>query len=162
MSPERTDRDTGEPRRPPGPDGLPVVGNTHQYIKQPMGFFDELAEDVLAATHGEGVETVLDHRLEEYLETDFQVLAEGGQVVSIMGHVPEANGVPLYNKELTVRGLKMDNHPVRAPILGRLVRLMERDDLTPVVADTYDFTEVDQAHRDILAGGYVGKLVVTP
>jgi cytochrome P450 len=29
---------------PPGPDGLPVLGNTHQYIKQPMGFFDELAE----------------------------------------------------------------------------------------------------------------------
>jgi cytochrome P450 len=28
---------------PPGPDGLPVLGNTHQYIKQPMGFFDELA-----------------------------------------------------------------------------------------------------------------------
>lgn len=29
---------------PPGPDGIPVLGNTHQYIKQPMGFFDELAE----------------------------------------------------------------------------------------------------------------------
>jgi cytochrome P450 len=28
---------------PPGPDGLPVLGNTHQYIRQPMGFFDELA-----------------------------------------------------------------------------------------------------------------------
>lgn len=123
---------------------------------------DSLAEDVLAATDGEGVETVLDHRLEEYLETDFRVLAEGGQVVSIMGHVPEANGVPLYNKELTVRGLKMDNHPVRTPILERLVRLMERDDLTAAVADTYDLTEADQAHRDILAGGYVGKLVVTP
>jgi len=29
---------------PPGPDGLPVLGNAHRYIKQPMGFFDELAE----------------------------------------------------------------------------------------------------------------------
>jgi NADPH:quinone reductase and related Zn-dependent oxidoreductases len=123
---------------------------------------DSLVGNVLAATDGDGVETVLDHRLEEYLAVDLQVLTDGGQVVSIMGHVPEANGVPLYNKEITVRGLKMDNHPVRAPILERLVRLMERDDLSPVVADTYDITEVDQAHRDILAGGYVGKLVVTP
>ncbi|MFA1610812.1 cytochrome P450 [Halobellus rubicundus] len=29
---------------PPGPDGLPILGNTHQYIKQPIGFFDELIE----------------------------------------------------------------------------------------------------------------------
>jgi cytochrome P450 len=28
---------------PPGPDGIPVLGNTHQYVRQPMGFFDELA-----------------------------------------------------------------------------------------------------------------------
>ena len=36
--------DGGTNESPPGPDGLPVVGNTHQYVKQPMGFFDELAE----------------------------------------------------------------------------------------------------------------------
>ncbi len=35
--------ESGDDELPPGPDGLPVVGNTHQYIKQPMGFFDELA-----------------------------------------------------------------------------------------------------------------------
>lgn len=29
---------------PPGPDGLPVLGNTHQYVRRPMGFFDELAK----------------------------------------------------------------------------------------------------------------------
>lgn len=75
-----------------------------------------------------------------------------------MGHVPETNGVPLYNKEATVKPLKMDNRPVRTPILRRLTRLMERDDLTAVVADTYDFEDAAQAHRDILAGGSVGKL----
>jgi len=36
--------------RPPGPEGLPVLGNAHEYVKRPMGFFDELAEygDVVA------------------------------------------------------------------------------------------------------------------
>ncbi|MFC6942627.1 NADPH:quinone reductase [Salinirubellus sp. GCM10025818] len=123
---------------------------------------DALAEEVLAATDGAGVETVLDHKLEEHLDVDFQAVAEGGQIVAIMGHVPEASGVPLYTKEITVRGLRMDNHPVRAPTLERLARLMEREELTAVVADTYDFEETTQAHRDMATGGYVGKLVVTP
>jgi NADPH:quinone reductase-like Zn-dependent oxidoreductase len=57
---------------------------------------------------------------------------------------------------------EMDNHPVRRPALERLGRLLRRGDLTGVVADTYDLDEVAQAHRDVLAGGYVGKLVVTP
>lgn len=121
-----------------------------------------LAEEVLDATGGEGVETVLDHRLEEYLELDLEVLAEGGQVVSLMGNVPEASALPFYAKEVTLRALRMDNHPVRTPMLERVVRLMDRGDLTPVVANTYGLDEVGRAHRDLSEGGYVGKLVVTP
>jgi NADPH:quinone reductase-like Zn-dependent oxidoreductase len=123
---------------------------------------DTLAEDVMAATGGDGVETVLDHRLGEYLERDLQVVAEGGDIVALMGHLPSASGLPFYKKEVTVRALRMDNHPVRAPALARLARLMDRGDLTPVVADTYDFAAAAQAQTDVLTGGYVGKLVVTP
>jgi NADPH2:quinone reductase len=123
---------------------------------------ETLADDVVAATDGEGVETVLDHRLEQYLQTDLQVLTEGGDLVAIMGNIPATSGVPFYTKEVTVEALRMDNHPVRAPTLARLVRLMERGDLTPVVADTYDLEETPAAQADVLAGGYVGKLVVTP
>jgi NADPH:quinone reductase-like Zn-dependent oxidoreductase len=123
---------------------------------------DTLAEDVLAATGGDGVETVLDHRLQAYLEFDLEVLAENGQLVCLMGNIPDASGVPFYTKEITVQALRMDNHPVRAPTLYRLVRLMEHAELTPVVADTYDLEEVTQAQQDLLGGGYVGKLVVTP
>jgi len=123
---------------------------------------DTLAEDVLTATDGDGVETVLDHRLEAYLSLDLEVVAEGGQIVAIMGHVPEASGLPFYSKEVTLRALRMDNHPVRTPVLERLGRLLQRGDLTGIVAEAYDLDEVAQAHRDVLAGGYVGKLVVTP
>jgi NADPH2:quinone reductase len=123
---------------------------------------ETLAEDVVAATGGDGVETVLDHRLQQYLQTDLEVLAEGGEIVAIMGNIPDTSGVPFYTKEVTVQALRMDNHPVRAPTLDRLNRLLDRGDLTPVVADTYDFGEVAQAQADVLAGGYVGKLVVTP
>ncbi|QHS15889.1 quinone oxidoreductase family protein [Halopenitus persicus] len=123
---------------------------------------DSLAEDILAATDGAGVETVLDHRLEEYLDLDLSVVTEGGTIISTMGHIPETNGRPLYNKEVTIQPLKMDNHPTRQPVLERLARLMRRDVLTPVVADTYAFEDTARAHQEMLAGGYVGKLVVTP
>jgi NADPH2:quinone reductase len=121
---------------------------------------DSLAEDVRAATGG--VEVVLDHMAEEYLEVDLDVVAQGGQIVTIMGDLPAASGFPLRQKEVTVRGMSLGNRAERTPILRRLARLMERGELTPVVAGSYGFDEIAQAHRDVLAGGYVGKLVVTP
>jgi NADPH:quinone reductase-like Zn-dependent oxidoreductase len=123
---------------------------------------DTLAADVLDATDGEGVDVVLDHLLEQYLEVDLEVAAQGGQVVSVMGEVAAASGFPLRQKEVTLRGMSLGNRAERTPILERLARLLERGDLVPQVADTYGFDEVAQAHRDVLAGGYVGKLVVTP
>jgi NADPH2:quinone reductase len=123
---------------------------------------DTLRRDVLAATDGAGVETVLDHKLEEYLELDLQVVTEGGEIVAIMGHLPETSGLPFYSNEATIHALRMDNHPVRSPVLERLGRLLERGDLSPVVAETYDLEAAPQAQTDVLQGGYVGKLVVTP
>ena len=32
-----------DPERPPGPPRLPVLGNTHQYVRDPLGFFVETA-----------------------------------------------------------------------------------------------------------------------
>jgi NADPH2:quinone reductase len=123
---------------------------------------DSLAEDILAATGDAGVETILDHRLEEYLELDLSVVTEGGQIISTMGHIPQTNGRPFYGKEVTIQPLRMDNHPTRRPVLQRLARLMKQDVLTPVVADVYSIGDAGQAHQEILAGGYLGKLVVTP
>jgi NADPH2:quinone reductase len=123
---------------------------------------DSLAEDILAATDGAGIETILDHRFEEYLDLDLSVVTKGGTIISTMGHIPETNGHPFYNKEVTIQPLKMDNHPTRRPVLERLARLMKQDALTPVVADTYAFDDTARAHQEILTGGYVGKLVVTP
>jgi NADPH:quinone reductase-like Zn-dependent oxidoreductase len=123
---------------------------------------DSLAEDILAATDGAGVETILDHRLEEYLDLDLEVVTAGGQIISTMGQIPATNARPFYDTEVTVQPLKMDNRPVRRPTLERLVRLIEQDALTPVVADTYALEDATQAQQDLLAGGSLGKRVVTP
>lgn len=123
---------------------------------------DSLAEDVLAATDGAGMAAVLDHLLEQYLELDLRVLAPDGTVVATMGQLPAVDARPFYDTEATIRALKMDTRALRTPILERVVRLLDRDQLTAVVAETYDFESVPQAYRDLRAGGYVGKLVVTP
>jgi NADPH2:quinone reductase len=123
---------------------------------------DALAEDVLAATDGAGVDVVLDHHLEANFETDLAAAARGADVVALMGHVPSVDARPFYGREVTVHALRMDNHAARAPMLQRVRRLLASGDLTPVVADTYDLEETPRAHRDVVTGGYVGKLVVTP
>ncbi|MBZ6495484.1 NADPH:quinone reductase [Natrinema longum] len=123
---------------------------------------DTLAADVLDATDGSGVEIVLDHMLEEYLELDFEVVAPGGHIVTTMGGVPATDGAPLRNKEVTLRGMSLGNRAERRDILQRLCRLMERGELTAVVADSYDLEDAGRAHRDVLEGGSLGKLIVTP
>jgi len=62
---------------------------------------------------------------------------------------------------LKIRTVNIGYHPERRAILERLARLMERDELTAVVAGEYDVDEIARAHRDVLEGGYVGKLIVT-
>ena len=123
---------------------------------------DSLADSIDEATDGEGVDVVLDHMLGQYLDLDLEVAADGGRIVTITGDVPATGGAPLRNHEVTIRGMSMGNRPDRRAVLRRLARLMERGDLTAAVARTYDFDDVAQAHRDVLEGGYVGKLVVTP
>ena len=123
---------------------------------------DSLAEQVMDATDGEGVDVVLDHVLEKYLDVDLAVAAQGGRIVTITGDLPALSGGPLRNKELPLRGMSMGNRYERSHILARLGHLMERDELTAVVERTYDMDDIAEAHEAVLAGGYVGKLVVTP
>lgn len=100
--------------------------------------------------------------LDDHLDVDLEVAAQGGRIVTITGDVPAVGGGPFRNKEVTLRGMSMGNRPERRPILRRLATLLDRGELAPVVADTYPLDRIDDAHRDVLDGGHVGKLVLTP
>jgi NADPH2:quinone reductase len=123
---------------------------------------DTLAADVRSATDSTGVDVVLDHHLGQNFDANLEAAGRGADIVALMGHLPAADARPFYTKEVTVHALRMDNRPERAPMLRRVARLLARGDVTPVVSDTYDLAEAPRAHRDVLAGGYVGKLIVTP
>lgn len=123
---------------------------------------ETLAEEIQEATDNEGVDVILDHRLDDYLGLDLTVAAQNGRVVTITGDIPAVEDAPLQAKELTIKGMAIANTPERQPVLRRIARLAERGDLTAVVAETYDFEKVGEAHRAVTEGGYVGKLVVRP
>ena len=123
---------------------------------------ETLAGEIDDATDGEGVDVILDHRLDDYLGLDLTVAAQNGRVITITGGIPSVENPPLQHKELTIRGTAIANIPERRPILQRIARLIVRGDLAPVVAETYGFEDVGEAHRAVVEGGYVGKLIVRP
>jgi NADPH:quinone reductase-like Zn-dependent oxidoreductase len=124
----------------------------------------DLREAVTAASGG-GPDVILDHRLDDYLQFDADVAAQGARIVGVGENDPEVgftdDGVA-RGKELTCQFMSMFNTPdLRLP-LDRIAHLLGEGTLEITVARTYDLDEVADAHRDVLADSYFGKLVVTP
>lgn len=75
---------TEEPSKPPGPDGLPIVGNAHRYVFDPLDFRTEMAseyggishttvgpKDLYLVTDPEHVEEVLVANEEKFIKPQF-------------------------------------------------------------------------------------------
>jgi NADPH:quinone reductase-like Zn-dependent oxidoreductase len=124
---------------------------------------DDLQEEVRAET--DGVDVVLDHRLDDYLQFDAEVAATGGRVVGIGENDPEVgftNDGVARSKDVSYQFMSMFNTPRLADPLERVAYLMETGDLEIDVARTYDLEEAADAQRDVMADSFLGKLVVTP
>ncbi|WP_327052550.1 NADPH:quinone reductase [Halomicrococcus gelatinilyticus] len=123
---------------------------------------DDLADAVRDAG---APDAVLDHRLDDYLQFDADVVAQGGRVVGIGNEDVTAGfeNVPAArSKEMTLTLMSMFNTPDVAAVLERLGRLAGDGDVVPVVADSYGLDAVDEAQRAVVAESFLGKLVVEP
>lgn len=108
---------------------------------------------------------ILDHRLDDYLDFDAAVAAQGARIVGIGNTVPQAGweNVPAARaKELRVQLMSMFNTPDLSTPLERLARLMEREDLEIRVAERYDLDEASEAQRAVMEESFLGKLVIEP
>ena len=125
---------------------------------------DDLADAVTDASDG-GVDVVLDHRLDDYLQFDADVAATGGRVVGIGENSPDpafTDDGAARSKDVSYQFMSMFNTPdLRVPLRG-VAHLMERDALSLELARTYDFEEAGEAQRAVIEDSFLGKLVVEP
>ncbi|WP_226042000.1 NADPH:quinone reductase [Natrinema sp. DC36] len=125
---------------------------------------DDLADAVLEASEG-GVDAVLDHRLDDYLQFDADVAADGARVVGIGENSPDpgfTNDGAARSKDVSYQFMSMFNTPdLRVPLRG-VAHLMTSESLSVDVARTYDLEEAADAQRAVMSDSFLGKLVIEP
>ena len=125
---------------------------------------DDLEDAVLDASDG-GVNVVLDHRLDDYLQFDADVAAERARVVGIGENRPDpgfTDDGPARSKDVTYQFMSMFNTPdLRVPLRG-VAHLMDAGVLSIEVARTYDLEAADEAQRAVVEDSFLGKLAVVP
>ena len=125
---------------------------------------DDLAEAVVGAADGDGVDVILDHRLDEYLGVDAEVAAQGCRVVGIGENDPEI-GFPqsaaARGKDLNLQLMSMFNTPSLAGALDDLASLWG-EDVTVEVAHSYDLEDAAEAQRAVMEDSFLGKSVIEP
>ncbi|WP_248896639.1 NADPH:quinone reductase [Haloplanus halobius] len=125
---------------------------------------DDLQAAVTESSAG-SPDVILDHRLDDYLQFDADVAAQGARIVGIGENDPEVgftNDGVARSKELSYQFMSMFNTPALARPLERVAHLLGEGDIEIAVDRTYDLDEVADAHRDVMEESFLGKLVVTP
>jgi len=125
---------------------------------------EDLVDAVVEASDG-GVDVILDHRLDDYLQFDADVAAEGCRVVGI-GESDATLGFEnvgaARSKDVSYQFMILFNAPdLRGPLSG-IAHLMESGALSIEVAETYDLEEAPEAQRAVMEDSFAGKLVITP
>ncbi len=137
------------------------------------GVFDysrtDLADAVGEAASGvggtDGVDVILDHRLDDYLQFDAEVAATGARVVGIGEQSPQVgfeNDGVARSKDVDYQFMSMFNTPDFRVPLARLATLMSAGDLTIDIAGEYELEGASEAQRAVLEESFLGKLVVVP
>ena len=122
-------------------------------------------EAILRATGGRGVDVVLEMLANVNLGADLKLLAPRGRVV-VIGSRGDVTITPrdLMTRRASVRAFTLwsiteaEEREVHAAIYTGL----DHGTLRPVVGKERPLAEAQQAHRDILAPGAFGKIVLVP
>jgi len=132
------------------------------------------SEDFVAvvkqATHGHGVDVILDMVAGDYVPRNLDALAASGRLVLIAlqrGAKAELNLLPILQRRLWLTGSTLRPRSVaeKAAIARELQQkvwpLLEAGRCKPVIDSTFPLAKAADAHRRMESGEHVGKIVLT-
>lgn len=118
-------------------------------------------ESLLEALGSNSVDVVVDLVAGPQWPELLELLKVGGRYITagaIAGPMVELDVRTLYLKDLTLKGSTYQDREVFENLIG----YVERNEIRPVVHQTYPLREIGQAQADFEAKGFVGKLVLIP
>jgi NADPH2:quinone reductase len=129
---------------------------------------EEAVPRVLELTAGRGVEVVVENAARDNLDADIALLAQEGRIVLIgpgTGKEPSTslNVQSAMGKNARVLGLATAGLGPRVPeAIRRLSPLLEAGGLRLHVGLALPLEEAEEAHRVLLSGKFLGKIVLVP
>lgn len=114
-------------------------------------------------TASDGVDIVLDHMIDQYLQLDIDVAAFDADVVALGGQRASLDDAQTArNKDVVVHHVSMFNTREIAEVLDHLRELLAKSKLTADVAKTYSLRDAALAQRDLAERSFLGKVVIRP
>jgi NADPH:quinone reductase-like Zn-dependent oxidoreductase len=120
---------------------------------------DDLADHVVEAVGGRGVDVAFDAVGAETWPVDFAAVRKGGRIVLCgitTGPIARTNLQQLYWRQLTVMGSTLGSHEE----MRSLLRAVDVERLEPVVDSTQPLSEAQDAMRRMQEGRQFGKIVL--
>jgi NADPH2:quinone reductase len=130
----------------------------------------DFVEEVKKATHGKGVNVILDMVTGSYLQREIDCLADDGRIVVIAiqgGSKAEVNTGQILRRRLTITGSTLRPRSVsfKRVIAQELYQhvwpLLNDGKLKPVIYKTFAIENAADAHRLMESSEHVGKIVLT-
>lgn len=129
---------------------------------------DDIAQQITAATEGQGVDRIIDVNLMENLNVDLACLARDGIICAYA--TPDATAavpVPLLNAMMRgclLRFVYSYHAPQAAKqqAIADITRCLQQGNYRPRIAAQFALEEIADAHRMLEAGAVIGKIVLHP
>ena len=126
---------------------------------------DNVIEAVNDFTKGQGVDRILEVEFGGNLSVSEQVIKNNG-VIAAYGSVAEANpSLPFYN--LMFKGVKLNTYLIyivsekdRAEINKGITSALSNNVLTPIIAESFNLSEIINAHQSLEEGSVIGNVVI--